>query len=101
MWRLMQRFDLLVTPVLSVPAFPIGLRGPDTIDGRPATAREWTPFTFVANLTGQPAASIPAGLTSDGLPVGLQLIGRHLADETVLRACAAFEAATSLPRLPI
>ena len=98
MWRLMARYDLLLTPVASVPAFPIGLRGPSTIDGHPAQPRDWSPFTFVANLTGQPAASVPAGLTSDGLPVGLHLIGRHLADETVLRASAAFEAAAGFPR---
>ena len=45
------------------------------------------------NLTGQPAATVPAGWTSDGLPVGLQIVGRHLDDAMVLRASAAFEAA--------
>ena len=45
------------------------------------------------NMTGQPAASVPAGWTADGLPVGLQIVGRHLDDATVLRAAAAFEAA--------
>lgn len=44
-------------------------------------------------MTGQPAATVPAGFTSDGLPVGLQIVGRHLADADVLRASAAFEAA--------
>jgi aspartyl-tRNA(Asn)/glutamyl-tRNA(Gln) amidotransferase subunit A len=42
-------------------------------------------------MTGQPAASVPAGFTADGLPVGLQIMGRHLADARVLTACAAFE----------
>ena len=53
----------------------------------------WMPFTFPFNMTGQPAASVPAGVTDDGLPVGLQIIGRRNADRTVLAASAAFEAA--------
>lgn len=52
---------------------------------------QWLGFTSPINMTGQPAASIPAGFTRDGLPVGLQIIGRHLADASVLRASAAFE----------
>jgi aspartyl-tRNA(Asn)/glutamyl-tRNA(Gln) amidotransferase subunit A len=53
---------------------------------------QWTAFTFPFNLTGQPAASVPAGWTADGLPVGLQIVGRRWEDALVLRACAAFEA---------
>jgi Asp-tRNA(Asn)/Glu-tRNA(Gln) amidotransferase A subunit family amidase len=48
-------------------------------------------MTYPINFTGHPAISIPAGLTSDGLPVGLQIIGRRHADETVLAVAAAFE----------
>lgn len=51
------------------------------------------PFAFPFNLTGQPAASLPVGRTSAGLPVGLQIVGRRLDDRTVLRIAHAFEQA--------
>jgi Asp-tRNA(Asn)/Glu-tRNA(Gln) amidotransferase A subunit family amidase len=50
-------------------------------------------FTFLFNFTGRPAATVPAGFTEDGLPVGLQIVGRRLDDALVLRASAAYEAA--------
>lgn len=93
MWRLMQDYDLLLTPTLAVPPFEVGIQGPTTIDGREVEPFEWLNFTYPLNFTGQPAASIPAGWTEDGLPVGMQIIGRHLDDATVLRASAAFETA--------
>jgi aspartyl-tRNA(Asn)/glutamyl-tRNA(Gln) amidotransferase subunit A len=76
-----------------VPPFPVHMQGPEVIEGRMVGSTEWLCFTFPLNMTGQPAASVPAGLTKDGLPVGLQIIGRHLADASVLSAAAAFEAA--------
>ncbi len=93
MWRFMARYDLLLTPTLAVPAFPVHMQGPEIIEGRMGRPADWLCFTFPANMTGQPAASIPAGFTRDGLPVGLQIIGRHLDDRTVLRASGAFERA--------
>ncbi|HEU5434027.1 MAG TPA: amidase family protein, partial [Thermomicrobiales bacterium] len=90
MWKFMRRYDLLLTPTLATAAFPADGMEPTHIDGRPA---DWSPFTFILNLTGQPAASIPAGWTDAGLPVGLQIVGRHLDDDAVLRASAAFESA--------
>jgi aspartyl-tRNA(Asn)/glutamyl-tRNA(Gln) amidotransferase subunit A len=93
MWKFMRRYDLLLTPTLGVPAFPLGIQGPDVIDGRTVSPYHWLAFTFQMNMTGQPAASIPAGFTADGLPVGMQIVGRHLDDPAVLRAAAAFEAA--------
>lgn len=93
MWRLMQNYDVLLTPTLAVPPFEVGIQGPDTIAGREVEPFEWLHFTYPLNFTGQPAASAPAGWTEDGLPVGIQIIGRHLDDGTVLRASAAFEAA--------
>src|SRR5689334_9088855 len=89
----MTRYDLLLTPTLAVPPFAIHMQGPEKIDGRYVQPAEFLCFTFPINLTGQPAASVPAGFTADGLPVGLQIVGRHLDDPIVLRASAAFEAA--------
>lgn len=93
MWRFMEQYDLLLTPTLAVPPFPVHMQGPEIIDGRMVAPTQWLTFTFPINMTGQPAASVPAGFTGDGLPVGLQIVGRHLDDQLVLRACAAFEAA--------
>jgi len=91
--RFMERYDLLLTPALPVTAFAAGADGPGTIQGTRATGLRWTPFTYPFNLTGQPAASVPCGLASNGLPVGLQIVGRWRDDATVLRAAAAFEEA--------
>jgi aspartyl-tRNA(Asn)/glutamyl-tRNA(Gln) amidotransferase subunit A len=92
-WRFFRSYDLLLTPTLAVPPFEHGLQGPATIDGREVDAFYWLSFTFPFNFTGQPAATVPAGFTDDGLPVGLQIVGRRLDDALVLRASAAFEAA--------
>jgi aspartyl-tRNA(Asn)/glutamyl-tRNA(Gln) amidotransferase subunit A len=91
MWRFMQKYDLLLTPTLAVPAFPVHMQGPEKIDGSIVAPFQWLAFTIPLNMTGQPAASIPAGFTDDGLPVGLQIIGRHLDDPLVMRASACFE----------
>jgi aspartyl-tRNA(Asn)/glutamyl-tRNA(Gln) amidotransferase subunit A len=93
MWRFMRNYDLLLTPTLAVPPFETGIQGPTVIDGREVDQFEWLAFTFPLNMTGQPAATVPAGFTDDGLPIGLQIVGRHLDDPLVLRASAAFEAA--------
>ena len=86
------RYDLLLTPTMPIVAFEIG-NPPSTIDGQKISLAGWTPFTYPFNLTGQPAASVPAGFTPDGLPVGLQIVGRRHADRAVLAAAAAYEAA--------
>ncbi|WP_051790907.1 amidase [Amycolatopsis jejuensis] len=91
MARFMRDWEFLVTPTLTVPPFPLDVRGPEVVDGVAVSQFAWTSFTLPFNLTGQPAISVPAGRTSDGRPVGLQIAGRHLADASVLGAAAAFQ----------
>jgi aspartyl-tRNA(Asn)/glutamyl-tRNA(Gln) amidotransferase subunit A len=90
---LFERYDLLLTPALSVAAFPVGRLNPEHWPQHAWDWIRWTSFAYPFNLTGQPAATVPVGFTPDGLPVGLQIVGRRFADLTVLRASAAFEAA--------
>ncbi|GAA1842713.1 amidase [Pseudonocardia ailaonensis] len=85
-----QDFDLLLTPTLPIPAFEGGREAPSG-SSRWTT---WTPFTYPFNMTQQPAASVPCGFTSEGLPVGLQIIGPRHADGRVLAAAHAYEQAT-------
>ncbi|MBI4203009.1 MAG: amidase [Chloroflexi bacterium] len=95
-WRmdaLVSRYDLFLTPTLAVTAFPVGQR-PAVIDGQ-AIDPDWsvTPFTFLFNMSGHPAASVPCGFSSEGLPIGLQIVGQKGDEARVLRASAAFEEA--------
>jgi len=84
-------YDLLVTPTLSIAAFDAGK---EVADGKLQKRwTDWTPFSFPFNLTQQPAASIPCGLTKAGLPVGLHIVGPRYGDALVLRAARAFETA--------
>ena len=83
-------YDLLATPTLAVPPFEIGDL-PTEVDGRSVEPRRGWLLTQPFNMTGHPAASIPAGFTAEGLPVGMQLVGPRLADDDVLAASAAFE----------
>lgn len=93
-----QRYDLLLTPGVSVPAFAArssdqGELGLDGFLG-------WTPFTYPFNLTQQPAAVVPCGLTRAGLPVALQIVGPMHGDALVLRAACAYES-TRAWKLPV
>jgi aspartyl-tRNA(Asn)/glutamyl-tRNA(Gln) amidotransferase subunit A len=88
-----QSWDLLLTPTTAHPASAIEASDSDLVV-RPIRS----PFTYPFNLTQQPAASVPAGLTTEGLPVGLQIIGAKFADATVLRAAWAFEQARPFAR---
>jgi aspartyl-tRNA(Asn)/glutamyl-tRNA(Gln) amidotransferase subunit A len=89
--QFMERYDFLLTPTLATAAFDVGVLSPLDDDGR--AWMQWTPFSFPFNLTQQPAASVPCGFTKDGLPVGLQIVGRMFDDAGVLAASAAYEAA--------
>lgn len=99
MRRFMERFDLLVTPSVAVPAFEARPAGHTPLT--PEAMLGWTPFSYPFNLTQQPAGTIPCGLTSAGLPIGLQLVGPMFADGLVLRAARAYEQRHPLPRPPI
>ena len=88
-----EKYDLLLTPTTAVAAFAVGPLGPEKIDGHEGSPSNWVGFTFPFNFLGQPAASIPCGFNSEGLPVGLQIVGRRFDEALVLRAAAAFEKA--------
>jgi aspartyl-tRNA(Asn)/glutamyl-tRNA(Gln) amidotransferase subunit A len=90
---LFEEYDLLLSPVTAVTAFPPYDR-PDLIAGREVDPFwGFLPFTYPINMIGNPAASIPAGLSSDGMPIGLHIVGRSGDEATVLAASAAFEQA--------
>ncbi|UEM05617.1 amidase [Skermanella rosea] len=84
-----RRHDILLTPAMPIPAFEAGQNEPSRPDETGWI--DWTPFSYPFNLTQQPAASIPCGLTSAGLPVGLQIVGPMHRDDLVLRAARAYE----------
>ena len=93
MGQLFQRYDLLLTPTNAVTAFPVE-QWPETIDGVGVDGLwAFNPFCYIFNLSGQPAASVPCGFSSEGLPIGLHIVGRVGDEATVLRASAAFEEA--------
>jgi aspartyl-tRNA(Asn)/glutamyl-tRNA(Gln) amidotransferase subunit A len=99
MRQFMQRYEILVTPTVAVPAFDARPAG--QVPMEPATMLGWTPFSYPFNLTQQPAATIPCGLTSAGLPIGLQLVGAMFADPLVLRAARAYESMQPIRRPPL
>jgi amidase len=88
-----QQYELFLTPTIATPPYASGVFGPSEVAGEPISSPLEPFFTHPFNLSGQPAASIPVGFTDDGLPVGLQIVGRRFAEKTVLRASACFEAA--------
>jgi aspartyl-tRNA(Asn)/glutamyl-tRNA(Gln) amidotransferase subunit A len=89
MRQFMEKYDFLLTPQLATTAFDVDRVSPLDDDGNAWMA--WTPFTTPFNLTQQPAASVPCGFSSDGLPVGLQIVGRMFDDAGVLAASYAYE----------
>jgi aspartyl-tRNA(Asn)/glutamyl-tRNA(Gln) amidotransferase subunit A len=83
------RYDVLITPTVAIPPFEAGHEVPPG-SGLPGWP-DWTPFTYPFNMTQQPAISVPAGLTSTGLPVGVQIVGPRHSDDLVLAVAKLFE----------
>ena len=100
---LFKKVDLLVGPTLPVTAFPIGATEVKVGDKSVNVISLLTQYTRPFNLNGFPAITVPCGFSDDGLPLGLQLVGRPFDEETVLRAAHAYEQATGwyLRRPPI
>jgi aspartyl-tRNA(Asn)/glutamyl-tRNA(Gln) amidotransferase subunit A len=86
-------FDLLITPMMQLTAFEVGIAGPAEVDGAAVDPffDDWCHLCYPVNLTGQPAISLPNGFGDDGLPIGLQMIGRRFDEVTLLSLAAAWE----------
>ncbi len=97
LWDLFEAYDLLLTPTMPTEAF--GAKGPPpgAIEGHPIPLLGAVAFTYPFNLSGHPAATVPAGLSRSGLPTGLQIVGPRLRDDLVLQASRAFEKARPWP----
>jgi amidase len=103
LWRICEdlftRADLIVTPCMAVPPFPVEQNYPETIAGQPMeTYIDWIAPTFIWSMTGLPVASVPCGLDARGLPVGLQIIGSPMGEERVLALAAAIETVRPIGR---
>jgi aspartyl-tRNA(Asn)/glutamyl-tRNA(Gln) amidotransferase subunit A len=92
-------FDLLVTPTVPEPAFPIGAKTDD-----PLSMYLSDIFTAPANLVGIPAIAVPSGFSAEGLPLSLQLMAPHFAERSLFRCAAAYESETQfwkrMPTMP-
>jgi len=88
--QFMQRFDLILTPSTAVTAFQARPAGHSPMDSQAMLG--WTPFSYPFNLSQQPAISLPCGLSSQGLPMGVQLVGPMFGDALVLQAAQALQA---------
>jgi amidase len=91
----LERYEFLVLPVTQVAPFPVDVDWVREINGvRMETYIDWMATCYAITLTGLPAISIPCGFSNEGLPVGLQIVGRHQQDFAVLQFAYAFEQAT-------
>ena len=95
MRRFLERYEFLVCPVSQLPPYPVETEWPREIAGhRMHNYLDWMKSCYYITLTGHPAISVPAGFTPEGLPVGLQIVGRYRDDFGVLQLAHAFESAT-------
>lgn len=93
--QLLTRYDVLAGPAVLLPPFPVECEWPNEIDGRPmANYLEWMRACTRITATLHPALSVPGGFTHEGLPVGMQLVGRHRGEAKLLDIAEAFESAT-------
>ena len=84
-------YDILITPTTAITAFELGIPYPTKINNVNVSPTAWQPFTYPFNMTGQPAATIPCGWSKEGLPIGMQIVGKTFDDKTVLQVSKAFE----------
>jgi aspartyl-tRNA(Asn)/glutamyl-tRNA(Gln) amidotransferase subunit A len=94
-----QTYELLISPTVAVAPFTAGSSSPNGYD--PSNWFQWAPFAFPFNMTGQPAITVPCGLTGDRLPIGLQIVSAPYADKLLLSAARAFERASAPVGHPI
>ena len=95
----MQNYEFPILPVSQVRPFAIKQRYVTEINGGPIeTYIDWTKSCYYVTVTGLPAASVPCGFTPEGLPVGIQIVGRPGDDFGVLQLAHAFEGATEFWR---
>ena len=95
----MEEHEFLLLPVSQVPPFDVNQPFPNEVNGQPlATYIDWMKSCYFITVTGLPAISVPCGFTAEGLPVGIQIVGRHQDDFGVLQLAHAFEQATGVWR---
>ncbi|MFX1259189.1 MAG: amidase [Promethearchaeota archaeon] len=91
LYQYFKNYDILITPTTAVPAFETGMRFVSKIRGKSVNPTAWHICAIVFNLTGLPAASIPCGWSNEGLPIGMQIVGKRFDEATVLQVSKAFE----------
>jgi len=103
LWRrfqaFLQKYDFFILPVTQVPPFDVTQPYPKEVNGvKMESYIDWMKSCWYISIVGNPAISVPAGFTPEGLPVGLQIVGRYHADFSVLQLAYAFEQATHIGR---
>jgi amidase len=94
--KFFDKYDLLLTPTAPIPPFPAEVKFPTEIAGKPMeNYLDWVMLTYAITMTGHPAVSVPCGWTENGLPIGVQMVGRHHGEVALFKAAAAYEQAAS------